>query len=529
MRAESMGAKAFLKAVSEPTVAADQRVKLLLVDDNEENLVALEAALAVLGEETYSARSGQDALRLCLEHDFGAILLDVRMPDLDGFETARLIRARPRSRHTPILFLTAYRSDEHLFRGYDLGAVDFLFKPIVPEILQSKVAVFVELSRRAELLKQQAASLERAQSQLRAVIEAAPDAMLITDRQGQVLLVNSRVEELFGYSRAELSGANISRLVPGWSSPETPPADGEDDDDAPAEPSRRLIAVRKNHTEFPADLTLSAFRSENSWLVTTAVRDMTESFRAQQHLEQMNLALEAMVAERTAELTRSNSALRQFAWATSHDLQEPLRTIITYAQYLSRHAGDLNPKNREVLRFIEEGASRMDRLLASLRQFLLVNETAIQKLDEVDCGKVVREVLRNLSTLVEESRAIVECDDLPSLRSVEVLVAQVLQNLIGNAMKYRGPRRPSVRVQARRQDNEWIFSVSDNGVGIDPKYRDYIFGEFKRLQRDGGAGMGLAICKAAVERLGGRIWVESVLGEGSTFYFSLPDDTRAPA
>src|SRR5215471_12766432 len=139
----------------EPTVNPE-RVKLLLVDDDRDNLLALQAVLEPLGQELMLAESGTDALRFCLESDFAAILLDVRMPELDGFETAELIRARKRSRQTPILFLTAYRSDEQLFRGYDLGAVDFLFKPIVPEVLQSKVSVFVELNRNAQLLREQA-------------------------------------------------------------------------------------------------------------------------------------------------------------------------------------------------------------------------------------------------------------------------------------------------------------------------------------------------------------------------------------
>ena len=128
--------------------AEERRMKILLVDDTPENLVSFEAALSGLGEELVLANSGKEALRHVLNDDFAAILLDVRMPDMDGFETAEMIRSRPRSRQTPILFLTGYRNEEHLFRGYDLGAVDFLFKPIVPEVLRSKVAVFVELSRR---------------------------------------------------------------------------------------------------------------------------------------------------------------------------------------------------------------------------------------------------------------------------------------------------------------------------------------------------------------------------------------------
>ncbi len=133
--------------------AGEQRIKILLVDDTPENLVSLEAALDGLGEELVLAQSGKEALRHLLNDDFAAILLDVRMPEMDGFETAELIRSRPRSRQTPILFLTGYRNEEHLFRGYDLGAVDFLFKPIVPEVLRSKVAVFVELSRGNARLK----------------------------------------------------------------------------------------------------------------------------------------------------------------------------------------------------------------------------------------------------------------------------------------------------------------------------------------------------------------------------------------
>src|SRR6266481_844069 len=193
-----------------------EKVKILLVDDNPDNLVSIEAALDALNQELVSARSGTEALRYLLENDFAAILLDVKMPDMDGFETAELIRSRKRSQHTPILFLTAYRNEEHLFRGYDLGAVDFLFKPIVPEILRSKVAVFVELSRSAQRQRRQAEILAKAEQKFRSLLEAAPDAMLITTADGEIVLANSRADHLFGYSRQELLGKNIRMLVPSW-------------------------------------------------------------------------------------------------------------------------------------------------------------------------------------------------------------------------------------------------------------------------------------------------------------------------
>src|SRR5690349_23197528 len=178
--------------------SSPERVKILLVDDTPENLISLEAALDGLGQELVLANSGTEALRHLLADDFAAILLDVKMPEMDGFQTAEMIRSRRRSRHTPILFLTAYKSDEHLFRGYDLGAVDFLFKPIVPEVLRSKVAVFVELGRssaklkeQADTLRKQAEILTKAELKFRSLLEAAPDAMVMCRDDGEIVMVNS--------------------------------------------------------------------------------------------------------------------------------------------------------------------------------------------------------------------------------------------------------------------------------------------------------------------------------------------------
>src|SRR5579862_6491782 len=193
----------------------EQRMKILMVDDTPENLVSLEAALFGLGEELVSAQSGKEALRHLLNDDFAAILLDVRMPEMDGFETAELIRSRPRSRQTPIIFLTGYKNEEHLFRGYDLGAVDFLFKPIVPEVLRSKVAVFVELGRsnaklqeQADALRKQAEVLKKAEQKFRSLLEAAPDAMVMCRDDGEIVMVNSQTELLFGCGRDNLLSRN---------------------------------------------------------------------------------------------------------------------------------------------------------------------------------------------------------------------------------------------------------------------------------------------------------------------------------
>src|SRR6266478_3850811 len=244
---------------------APERVKILLVDDTPENLVSLEAALEGLGQDLVLANSGMEALRHLLEDDFAAILLDVKMPEMDGFQTAELIRSRKRSRHTPILFLTAYKNEEQLFRGYDLGAVDFLFKPIVPEILRSKVAVFVELSRNTALLQRQTEVLGKAEQKFRSLLEAAPDAMIISSKDGQISLVNSQVEVMFGFQRLELINRSIRALVPEWDG--LSPLAGS---------QKQFRARRKDGTEFPAEISLSPLQTEEGLLVTSIIRDLSE-------------------------------------------------------------------------------------------------------------------------------------------------------------------------------------------------------------------------------------------------------------
>ncbi len=347
--------------------AVQERVKILLVDDSPENLMSLEAALERPGQEVVLAHSGMEALRHLLEDDFAAILLDVKMPELDGFQTAELIRARKRSRHTPILFLTGYKSDEHLFRGYDMGAVDYLFKPIVPEILRSKVAVFVELSRNAALLRRQAEVLGKAEQKFRSLLEGAPDAMIISSGDGRITLVNSQVEVIFGFRRDELIGENIRSLVPGWTGESLPDR----------RPHRELRARRKDGSQFPVELTLSPLQTEEGLLVTSAVRDVTERAKRDEQIRELNVTLEQRVAARTTELLESNEALRQsnddlnqFAYAASHDLQEPLRTIALYSEILkSKYEGQLDPETDKFIAFIVGGSQRMEMLLRSLLDY----------------------------------------------------------------------------------------------------------------------------------------------------------------
>jgi PAS domain S-box-containing protein len=248
--------------------------------------------------------------------------------------------------------------------------------------------------------------------------------------------------------------------------------------------------------------------------IVGTVLDITERKLAEEKLTQL-----------VADLERSNKELEQFAYVASHDLQEPLRMVASYTQLLARHfEGQLDDKTRKYIDYAVDGAVRMQRLINDLLAYSRVN-TQGKTPEMIDSHAVLGEALRSLAAAIEENRAIVMNDDLPKVRADATQLSQLFQNLIGNAIKFRGADSPRIRVSACDLGREWRFSLKDNGIGIDAQYADKVFVIFQRLhtrQEFPGTGIGLAICKRIVERHGGRIWFESEAGKGSTFYFTLP-------
>jgi light-regulated signal transduction histidine kinase (bacteriophytochrome) len=248
-------------------------------------------------------------------------------------------------------------------------------------------------------------------------------------------------------------------------------------------------------------------------IILLAIEDITERKRAEEKLRVL------------AELERSNKDLEQFASIASHDLREPLRMVANYTQLLAEHyEGQLDEKAKKYIAYVVEGAIRMQRLVNDLMTYSRVS-THGNPIKTVDSHFILGEAIVNLAAMIEESKAIITNEELPMVRADASQLMQMFLNLLANAIKFRGENFPHIHVSARDEEREWVFSVRDNGIGIERRYADRVFVIFQRLhtrQEYPGTGIGLAVCKRIAERHGGKIWLESEPGKGSTFFFTVP-------
>jgi two-component system, sensor histidine kinase and response regulator len=407
-----------------------EKVNILLVDDRPENLFALQAMLEHLGQHLVQANSGEEALKLVLSHDFAVILMDVQMPTIDGFETAMLIKQREKSRHIPIIFLTAiHYSESYIFRGYELGAVDYLAKPIVPEILSAKVQNFIELHQARHAIKRQSDYINQANAEL----------------EKQLRQVRRLNQELKGTQRA---------------------------------------------------------------------------------LQEANESLEDRIRERTAELEAANRELETFNYTVSHDLRAPLRIINGFSKILTgRYADELNDDARDLLHQISDNTVYMGSIIENLLSFSRTSRAELRQA-QVDLSQIATNVLSRLQ-MEDQSRSVqVVIAEGAVVEGDAMLLEIMLTNLLGNAWKFTSKQPdPVIEFGMFMGENAPVYYVRDNGIGFDMEKSAKLFAPFQRLHATAefpGTGIGLATVKRIMDRHHGHIRVESVPGDGTTFYFDFP-------
>jgi PAS domain S-box-containing protein len=361
-------------------------------------------------------------------------------------------------------------------------------------------------------------NLRQSEERLSLVVSNATDyAILMLDLDGRVVSWNDGAERIKGYRAEEIIGQHFSRFYTAEAIHNGVPALELAEANSSGRSEVEGWRVRKDGSQLYANVVITALRDKTGQLrgYGKIARDITERVRTEEHR-----------AKAAGELKRSNDQLEQFAYVASHDLQEPLRMVASYTQLLAkRYQGRLDSDADEFIAYAVDGCNRMQSLIRDLLTYSRSGADG-RALREISGDAALQAALVNLRISIKDSGAIVTHDPLPNLTTDEAQLVQVFQNLIGNAMKYHGPTVPLVHVSATQSgDKEWTFSVRDNGLGISPQYFERIFIIFQRLHGKhefDGTGIGLAICKKNVEQLGGRIWLESQLDKGSTFYFALP-------
>ncbi|HEX7025993.1 MAG TPA: ATP-binding protein [Gammaproteobacteria bacterium] len=367
-----------------------------------------------------------------------------------------------------------------------------------------------------------------------AIIESAPLAMIMADTSGSMVTVNKDAEQLFGYQRRELLGEPVELLFPKRFRNSLTIPQGNSRDKRMAHPAhisgreREIFGLHKNGKEFPVKVGLNPVRTHSGIFMLAGFVDISDRKSLEQHLQERTLELERQTGELTRAyeaLERSNMELQQFVYAASHDLQSPLRSISGFVQLLEEdYATSLNPETRECIRRTIENVEQMKTLIRDLISYSQIDAHSIP-FEPTDMNQVFEDTTRQLEASILETGAIVTRDTLPVVSGDRLQLVQLVQQLIGNAIKYHSNKTPRVHMSARKNGTAWRFRVSDNGIGIAPKYQSRIFSLFRRLhtQQDyPGTGVGLPICRRVVHRHGGAIWVESEPGNGSTFYFTIP-------
>lgn len=483
-------------------------LRVLVVDDSALDAELMVAELTRGGLAPYSRRVDTlPALRDALAQEtWDVVLSDCHMPQLSA--DAALTALQEGGYDVPFIVVSGVVKAEDAVNLLKRGAHDFLNKDTFARLVPA-----VEREMREARNRAQRRLAEERVSILSVAVEQSPASVVICDRNGLIEYVNSRFETLTGYTFNEALGK---------------PIDFTRDEDAPSEPFNALRSSMQAGDAWRGELSSRTKDGRTFWelanvsplrnadgIITHFVavkEDVTE--RRHQEME---------LRQTLEQLGQTNTELERFAYIASHDLQEPLRTITLYCQLLQRNLGtNLGADANDYLRFVIGGSKRMHALITDLLAFSRSGKS--MTLLPCSAENACAAALENLDTAIRETGAVIDVQPLPEVVADEVQLMQMFQNLIGNAIKFRKPdAAPHIVVNAEQNDGEWVFGVTDDGIGMEPSRQD-VFEIFRRLhtaQAYPGTGVGLAICKRIAQSHGGRIWVRSTPGKGSTFFFTL--------
>jgi PAS domain S-box-containing protein len=480
-------------------MSSTEKVNILLVDDRRENLLALEGILKSLNENLVKASSGAETLKYLLRNDVAVILLDVEMPDMDGFQTATLIREREKTSHTPIIFLTAIsKSDIHVSQGYSLGGVDYIFKPFAPDVLKSKVSAFVQMYKQRREALRQSELLKAERDFVTAVLDNVAGFVIVLDSNCRIVRVNRSWEEMTGYSLEEVKGHHLWEYV-------------ED-----VERTRELLKARKPVTDCEGYwLSKGSKSSIVSWSCTA----LTENASRPGYF--------VVTGRDITELRQRTAELEGFTYSVSHDMRAPVRAIDGFTRILIEEYSDkVDEEGRRLLQIVRANTEKMGQLIDGL---LALSRLGREKVifSEIDMAELARTAFEEQKAVGAKDRNIrFNIAPLPAAYGDKRLITQVFQNLLSNAIKFtRNEKAPEIEVGYTPGPSEDIYFVRDNGVGFDMSHAQKLFGTFQRLHGADefeGSGIGLATVRRIIDRHGGRVWAEAKPQNGATFYFSLP-------
>lgn len=357
---------------------------------------------------------------------------------------------------------------------------------------------------------------EKTASNAQALLETAPDSMVIVNDKGQIVFVNAQTEQLFGYHRHELLGNKIEILIPEKYANHKQYRDKYIGNHKPRSMGQgaELFGKTKSGKEVPVEISLSPLQTKDGLFVSAAIRDITDRKKIEERLENFNEELQA-----------KNKDLEQFAFVSSHDLQEPLKTVLGFVPLLKEGYKDvLGDEGNMYIKFIEDACSRMDESVTSLLEYSRIERNS--ELTEIDTKSLVNEVIVDLTNSIEKSNANITLKELPVIKGYKTELRLVFQNLLTNAIKFKSSdKNPEISLSAKKVGNCYEFQIKDNGIGIKPEHHEKIFIIFQRLhnrKKYSGSGIGLAHCRKIIELHGGKIWVDSELNKGSNFKFTIP-------